>query len=99
MAGTGTPGVTYVPNVAVIDAVAAAAGALGVGLAADEMVEEAKSIAPVDTGAFQASIHAEVDGLTAAVGSDIEYAVYLEFGTSDTPTFATLRRASEATHI
>lgn len=92
-------GATYVPDLAGIELAGELAGALGVKLAADQMVDEAKSIAPVDTGRFQDSIHAEIDGTEAAVGSDVEYAVYLEFGTSDTPTFATLRRASESTHI
>lgn len=57
----------------------------------------AKSIAPIDTGAFQGSITGEVvyEGglIRGRLSSDIAYAPYLEYGTSDTPTFATLRRA------
>lgn len=64
--------------------------------AADAIAAYAKTIAPVDSGAFQASIRVSEDGHDVAVYSDVAYAPYLEFGTSDTPTFATLRRAGEA---
>jgi hypothetical protein len=62
-------------------------------------LELAKAIAPVDTGAYRDSIEADVDfggpggEIRGVMFSDIRYAPYLEFGTSDTPTFATLRRA------
>ena len=60
----------------------------------------AKSIAPVNTGAFAASIKGEVlyEGGTirGRLSADVRYAIYLEFGTSDTPTFATLRTAMNA---
>lgn len=46
----------------------------------------AKRLCPVDTGRLRASITSEVgkdsDGLYAVVGSDVEYAGYVEFGTS-----------------
>lgn len=67
---------------------------------AQELENEAKSIAPVSTGAFQDSLTGEVrmgdDGWEAVLTTDSPYWPYLEFGTSDTPIFATLRRALEA---
>ena len=65
----------------------------------DEKVQIAKAIAPVDTGAFLDSIEGNVDfggpggEIRGLMWSDIRYAPYLEFGTFDTPTFATFRRA------
>lgn len=43
---------------------------------------EAKKKAPVDTGNLRASITMEVDGLEATVGTNVEYAPFIEFGTS-----------------
>lgn len=57
--------------------------------------EIARSIAPVDTGAFQASIAYSVSPGEVQLSANTPYAMYLEFGTEDTPTFATLRRALE----
>jgi len=86
----------YVPNLPVIEA----AGDFYAHLALEELMPrmeaEARNIAPVDTGAYQASIETEIQGTTATLSSSIRYARYLEFGTSDTPTFATLRQASES---
>lgn len=46
----------------------------------------AKRLCPVDTGRLRSSItHAlgvDVQGLKADIGSDVEYAVYVELGTS-----------------
>ena len=68
--------------------------------AAAKILESANSIVPVDTGALQESGHVEVslrDGhLIARVTYSTEYAVFVEFGTSDTPTFAMLRRGAES---
>lgn len=67
---------------------------------ADEIATKARGIAPVDTGTYRDSIQVITghDGgePSAAVYSDVEYAPFLEFGTSDTPTFAVFRRASES---
>lgn len=64
---------------------------------AQELENEAKAIAPVATGAFQDSLRGGVelgdDGWKAVLSTDSPYWPYLEFGTSDTPIFATLRRA------
>jgi hypothetical protein len=86
----------YVPNIPAIKVAGDAAGAIGVRKLVEMAVEEAKSIAPVDTGTYRDSIRGTFDGVHGQVGSDLRYAVYLEFGTSDTPIFATLRRAVEA---
>lgn len=49
------------------------------------VVDEAKAICPVDTGALQASIHATVaDGDKTVVGTiaaDVPYAAFVEYGT------------------
>ena len=50
---------------------------------ADELVNEAQALAPVRTGELRDSIHKEeIDELNVAVGSDISYAPFLEYGTS-----------------
>lgn len=52
----------------------------------EEMVQGAKEIVPVDTGRLQASI--EIKGIsegTVIVGSDVEYAIFVERGTYKMP--------------
>jgi HK97 gp10 family phage protein len=50
---------------------------------ADELVHEAQELAPVRTGELRDSIHKEeIDELNVAVGSDKQYAGYVEYGTS-----------------
>jgi HK97 gp10 family phage protein len=44
--------------------------------------EQARALAPVDTGRLRDSIRAEADGLSAKVITDCEYASAVEFGTS-----------------
>lgn len=51
---------------------------------ANDAAETARGLAPVDTGALRGSIDVTVSGLSAEVGSDIRYAGYVEYGTSDT---------------
>lgn len=41
-------------------------------------------LAPVDTGRLRGSITHEVDGDTAYIGTNVEYAPYVEYGTSKT---------------
>ena len=50
---------------------------------ADKTEMDAKRDVPVDTGALQSSIHqsSENDGLVQTVGTNVEYAPYVEFGT------------------
>jgi HK97 gp10 family phage protein len=69
--------------------------------AAQKILAAANAIVPVDTGALQASGHVDVDvnehgQLIAHVIYSTSYAVYVEFGTHDTPTFAMLRRGAES---
>ena len=64
---------------------------------AEEAVEQVKAIAPVDTGAFRDSIHTTTENGDVQLVADVPHAVYVEFGTSDTPIFAPLRRGAEAT--
>ncbi len=67
--------------------------------AANKILDAAKSIVPVNTGALQDSGRIEITEEGAIVvfgGGDTYYAVFVEFGTSDTPTFAFLRRGAEA---
>ena len=90
---------TYVPNPAAIELAGRAAGRIGQEIAGEQILETAVSIAPVETGAYQASLYKTTDGDDVVVGSDIRYARYLEFGTSDTPVFATLRRASDSANV
>lgn len=43
---------------------------------------EAKKRCPVDTGNLRASISMDVKGIEAEVGTNVEYAPYIEYGTS-----------------
>lgn len=97
----GTPGGIIIPNPAGI-ALIGFEPTVGIqlGIKAARIAGVAKSIAPVDTGAFRDSIDSDVvrgeAGFEGRVTTDSPYWFYLEYGTSDTPTFATLRRALEA---
>jgi len=64
-------------------------------VAAERGAENARAIAPVETGALRDSIHAESAPGRAFVIADVPYAVFVEFGTSDTPMFAMLRRGTD----
>lgn len=59
----------------------------------------ARDNAPVASGQYRDSIRADVEetseGWTGRVIAEAPHSVYVEFGTEDTPTFATLRRAGE----
>lgn len=48
---------------------------------------DAKRLAPVDTGRLRASINTdfEKDGLAAEIGTNVEYAEFVEDGTSKSP--------------
>lgn len=67
---------------------------------AEDSAEQSRAIAPVDTGEYR-------DSITATAGISKGFAIgrvnagkftagWLEFGTSDTPVFAPLRRGAEA---
>lgn len=54
-----------------------------------QCAKNAKSLAPVDTGTLRNSIDHQMDGDdTVVVGTNVEYAVYQEFGTSRQPVAA-----------
>lgn len=42
---------------------------------------DAKDVCPVDTGNLRASIHTEIEPLKGEVGTNVEYATYVECGT------------------
>jgi len=68
--------------------------------AARKILDSANTLVPARTWALRDSGHVELDvrdgQLVAHVTYSTRYAVYVEFGTSDTPTFAMLRRGAEA---
>lgn len=65
---------------------------------AEAIKDGARSLAPVRTGAYRDSIAAAVEhsstGPTGRITASAPYAVFLEFGTNDTPTFAPITRAA-----
>lgn len=74
-------------------------GPVGVEIAkrAVRVESTAKRIAPVDTGRYRSSITHSIErdarGLVAYVGTNVTYALFLEFGTRFMRAFATLRTA------
>ncbi len=66
-----------------------------------EVVTQAQGLAPVNTGAYEASIgvqEADTGHGVWVVAADWK-AGFVEFGTSRTPAFAPLRRGAEATGL
>jgi HK97 gp10 family phage protein len=74
---------------------AAAIGEVAQHAAQTELAEEVASVArqlsPVDTGTLQASITADAD----RVYTDVAYAPFVEYGTSDTPAQPFMRPAAD----
>lgn len=66
---------------------------------AEAVAEEARHLAPVDTGLLAASIKVEQETLDgnpgAVIVAGVPYAAYVEVGTSDTPAQPFLRPAIE----
>lgn len=56
---------------------------LPLGIArAGKMVEgDARAMAPIDTGRLRSSIVSQAEGLSCGIGTNVEYAIYQEFGT------------------
>jgi len=56
---------------------------------AEQIEDDAKALVPVDTGALQESIEAEklkqLQWQVTAGGGDVDYAVYVEYGTTRAP--------------
>lgn len=63
---------------------------------AEQAAAAARAVAPVASGAYRDSIHVEPTDEGFQVVADVGYAGIIEFGSSDTPTFAPLRRGAEA---
>lgn len=63
---------------------------------AQRSADEARRLAPVDSGKYRDSIHVEETEDGARVVADADHAVHVEFGTEDTPAHAPLRRGTEA---
>ena len=94
----GTPRITVASNFApflignaLVDA--------GLKKIADQILSAAQTLVPRDTGSLANSGRVMVDSngwVHVVFGEGLTYAVYVEFGTSDTPTFAFLRRAAES---
>lgn len=55
--------------------------ARGIAVGCKIVEGEARAECPEDTGALRRSIHGQVDGATGIVGTNKEYAAYVEFGT------------------
>lgn len=49
---------------------------------APDILRNMQANCPVDTGALKASLSSEVQGLHARIGSDKDYAIYVEEGTA-----------------
>lgn len=64
----------------------------------NQVAEDARRMAPVETGALRDSIQSEVSGsgteTTVRVGSNLEYAIYVEMGTSNQGAQPFLRPAA-----
>lgn len=61
----------------------------------ERVAQRAKEHCPVDTGRLQESITSTANGKTVTVGSDVEYAVYVELGTCKMRAQPYLRPALE----
>lgn len=66
-------------------------GLEAIGLAAEG---HAKKITPVDTGRLKNSISHATDGEAAYIGSNVEYAPYVELGARGRPGVHMLQRAA-----
>lgn len=95
-------GFRFIPNQSGIKALAASAGVRDfVTGKADRVLSAAQSAAPVDSGAYRASLGSTPasasDGeVTATVYSTDPAALHIEFGTVDTPPHRTLSSAVTA---
>ena len=69
---------------------------LGIGLETVGLVAEgyAKRLCPVDTGRLRNSISHAVHGNAAYIGTNVDYAVYVEMGTRNTPAQPYLKPAA-----
>ena len=66
---------------------------------AEQVVDVAREMAPVDTGRLRGSITIQRDGNSHAVTTDVPYAPFLEFGTTKMPAQAFLGPAAESVRL
>ncbi len=86
----------YIPNPAMIpELMVSPELAVEMGLRGEAIASLASDLAPVDTGRLAASLASQVGPGEVTVYSDVEYAAYVEFGTSDTSAQPFLRPAGD----
>jgi len=68
----------------------------GAEVGAQAVLNVAEATVPVDTGTLRDSLHVDQDTDGVLVGSDVPYAVFVEYGTSDTPSQPFLRPALDS---
>ena len=71
----------WAAELAVATATIDARAAIHVHSVADDVARSAQAAAPVLTGALRDSIEVDREGLAAEVGSSLDYAVFVEYGT------------------
>lgn len=95
-------GYTVFDEAALAELLASESGPTGAALARSAISVEgaAKRLCPVDTGRLRSSIHHELGqdsrGLVARIGTDVEYAAHVEFGTRHNRAQPFLRPALRA---
>jgi len=67
--------------------------------AAEHVESIAKSYCPVDTGNLQDSIEINSDKMSRTIGSDVEYALYVELGTQHMAAQPYLRPAIDEPEV
>ncbi len=86
----------YIPNPAMIpELMASPELAVEMGVRGAAIASIASDLAPVLTGALAASLDYQVGPGEVTISSDVPYAAYVEFGTSDTPAQPFLRPAGD----
>lgn len=93
-------GMTFIPNPLFTREIAAEPPmGLFLKAQAEEVKAGAESVSPVDTGLYKASFDTSVEetseGFKGIVSNSAPYALFVEFGTEDTPVFAPLRTGLE----
>jgi hypothetical protein len=87
----------FVPNPAAEEQIASSAE-MGAAIEhySEQLADGARDAAPVLTGAYRNSIQVEMETeggmVIGVVSANVDYAGWIEFGTSDTPAFAPMRR-------
>jgi HK97 gp10 family phage protein len=79
-----------------IQAATAAAGKVAEERGAEEVLQAAKAKVPVATGRLSDSLRVRREADDVFVGTDVEYAAFVEFGTHDAPAQPFLRPAADS---